>query len=86
MQAVKPSMLWDRLPALRNELGVVFLRLEKAKQAKDHLLVEFVGRQAVTTEERGHYLELLKAEQQAYHACYEVQAKIAELLKDALVR
>ena len=66
---------------LQHDIAFETARLTQAAQAKQRFLVELGSQHAITLEDRHKFIELLKAEQEAYHAMHHVQEKFLQLLR-----
>lgn len=66
---------------LEHDIALETARLTQAAQKKQRFIVELGTQRSITLEDRYEFTELLKIEQEAYHAMHQVQEKIAELLR-----
>lgn len=60
------------------------VRFDHARSAKTLYAAEFIGHHTITLADRAKYLELLKAEQQAYAQCHAADVKILDFLRSVM--
>lgn len=66
---------------LEHDIALATARLTQAAQAKQRFVAELGTQRGISLEDRKRFMDLLKTEQEAYHAMHDIQQKIVEMLR-----
>jgi hypothetical protein len=78
------ATLTEVLPPLQQALAVASVKFDRAREAKSRYAAGLLGHTVITIENRHDYLQLLKAEQDAYRDCHKVEVEILNVLRSVM--